>query len=332
MPNRQTDRTDDESTGSRPAPTQARVRDAIRSVGGSVGAGRLATHPTALIARPFGSAEPVEHPQVRAVPVEPAAPPADVGFLDGIQRYALEGHFGLAPVVRAYVAAAVLTRRNGTLKPAVPPLQEDFLVAPLSQLSAAERRALEELGLPVRESAAEPRAHPLLDVQKAVEEVERSRERLEHAVAGTFTRTVPGGWLVVDGSVTGVASLSAQVVGIVKSHETQFLEGADLRVALTLPYGHRTSIFSRTTAGRGSQAHTWYLRLWPREEHDLLHGLVRIERSAEAGTSSIEADTLSGWLLSERTPLSSSDGRWDRLLYPIHMVENFLRAKAGGWV
>jgi hypothetical protein len=296
-----------------------------------VGAGRLATHPTALIAKPFGSAQPVEHPELRAVPIAPVPAPPDVGFLDGIQRYALEGHFGIAPVIRAYVAAAVLTRRDGTLKPAVPPVQEDFLVAPLSHLSGDERRALEGLGLPVRESAAEPRAHPLLDVQKAVEEVERARERLEHSVARTFTSAMPSGWLVVDGAVTGLASLSERVVGVVKSHETQFLEGADLRVALTLPHGHRTSVFGRTTAGRGSHAHTWYLRLWPRDEQDLLHGLVRVERGVEAGTTTGDADSLSGWLLAERTPLSSPDGRWDRLLYPIHMVENFLRARAGGW-
>jgi hypothetical protein len=40
---------------------------------------------------------------------------------------------------------------------------------------------------------------------------------------------------------------------------------------------------------------------------------------------------LSGWLMSERTPLSCPDERWDRLLYPIHAVEERLRAQAGSW-
>lgn len=42
-----------------------------------------------------------------------------------------------------------------------------------------------------------------------------------------------------------------------------------------------------------------------------------------------EADLVSGWLRAERVPLSAPDGRWDRLFYPIHLVENYLRARAG---
>ena len=36
-------------------------------------------------------------------------------------------------------------------------------------------------------------------------------------------------------------------------------------------------------------------------------------------------------LLAERAPISAPDGRWNRLLYPVREVENFLRAKAGSW-
>jgi hypothetical protein len=311
-------------------PSRARVREVIRAAGGVVGAGRLATHPTAQISHPFGSAEPVEHRRIRAIPLEPAAPPANVGFLDGIQRFALEGHFGLAPVIRAYVSAVVLNRWEGVLRPAVRVLGEEFLVTPVSQLSLAQRKALESLNLEIHECPSETRAHPLLDIQRAVEEVEHRRESLEQLAAAEFADEVPDGWLVVDGAVTPVATLATEVVGVVKSHETQFLEGTDLHTALTLPCGSRTSIFSRTTSS-GSTAHTWYLRLWPRDDQDLLHGLVRIERPANARTTADDADRLSGWLLSERAPLSSPDGRWDRLLYPIHMVENYLRARAGAW-
>jgi len=38
---------------------------------------------------------------------------------------------------------------------------------------------------------------------------------------------------------------------------------------------------------------------------------------------------VSRWILAERAPLATPDGRWDRLLYPIHEVETFLRARAG---
>ena len=44
-----------------------------------------------------------------------------------------------------------------------------------------------------------------------------------------------------------------------------------------------------------------------------------------------EAAGLSSCVLGERAPLSAPDERWDRLLYPISQVEEFLRARAGGW-
>ena len=61
--------------------------------------------------------------------------------------------------------------------------------------------------------------------------------------------------------------------------------------------------------------------------------LLRPQRvECYAGTGSVaRADEVSGWLLQERAPLSTPDGRWDRLLYPIHRVEELLRARAGTW-
>ncbi len=70
--------------------------------------------------------------------------------------------------------------------------------------------------------------------------------------------------------------------------------------------------------------HSWALRLWPWEGKDLFHGLVRVE--VAPGCPPDHADRLSRWLLSERTPFSAPDGRWDRLLYGVHSVEAYLRA------
>ncbi|MBI4419485.1 MAG: hypothetical protein HY560_01560 [Gemmatimonadetes bacterium] len=310
-------------------PTRARIRDALLAAGGAPAAGRLATHPTAPIAAPFGTAEPVEHPRVRAIPVTPVPPPASVGFLDGIQRYSHEGSLGLAPVVRGYVAAAVLGREGDGLRARFV-RHEEFLVAPLARLSPEQQRALTRIGLPLRECETRARAHPLVDIQLAVAEVERARERTEHAVAAEFTAASAGAWLVVDGVIGGVTSPTSRTIGVIKSHETQFLDGPDLEVALTLPNGSRSSVFARTTGG-GARVYTWYLRLWPWEGENFLHGLVRIERVA-SGETVAEADQVSGWLLNERTPLSTPDGRWDRLLYPIHLAEDFLKARAGSWV
>jgi len=37
---------------------------------------------------------------------------------------------------------------------------------------------------------------------------------------------------------------------------------------------------------------------------------------------------VSAWLVDERAPLATPDRRWDRLLYPIHDVETYLRVRA----
>jgi len=40
------------------------------------------------------------------------------------------------------------------------------------------------------------------------------------------------------------------------------------------------------------------------------------------------ADRISRWLLAERAPISAPDPRWDRMLYGIRSVEEFLKATA----
>ncbi|HSE67337.1 MAG TPA: hypothetical protein VLB12_10130 [Gemmatimonadales bacterium] len=37
-------------------------------------------------------------------------------------------------------------------------------------------------------------------------------------------------------------------------------------------------------------------------------------------------DELSRWILAERAPVSTPDSRWDRLLYGIRAVEEYLRS------
>lgn len=293
----------------------------------------MLTHAPPPLGAPFGSAVHVEGRLVRAIDVGDAMPPPEpMIFVDGIQRYAVEGRIKLVPIIRGYVAAAALRRERGELR-VIDSATQEFVVAPLRRLAAQERAALERSGLPLLDCAAAERSHPILDVQLAAKVVERRRERVEIDVTRRTIVAEPGTWLVVDGSIAGIDDLPSDratpILGLVKSHETQFLDGADLEVALTLPAGHRTSLFART-AGERATVHTWYLRLWPWEDHDLLHGLVRIERPpSPQGVD--EATTVSRWLLSERAPLSAPDNRWDRLLYPIQQVETYLRALAGGW-
>lgn len=259
----------------------------------------------------------------------PAEALESAAFLDGIQSYAIEGWIGLVPVVRGYVAAAVLQRVMGELRPRSVE-SEEFLAVDLGGLTARAREILESAELTLHDvGASEERRHPILDIHRAALVVERRRETVERAAARRFLYEEPEAWLIVDGSIAdyaGSIGQRRQVVGLVKSHETQFLEGADLHAALTLPEGHRTAVFARGAGGRGT-VFTWYLRLWPWEERDLLHGLVRVERNPDDAAPE-EATQVSRWILAERTPLTAPDGRWDRLVYPIRQVETFLRAQA----
>lgn len=309
-----------------------RLAEALRRAGGTVGAGALLTHAAPPIPAPFAAASYVEDERIAAIDLGgPGTPPSTVAFLDGVQRYAVEGRIGLVPIVRGYVAAAVLERDAGGLRPQDVSTDE-FLVVPVARLEPAQRRALLDVGLPLVDCTASERAHPILDVQLAAKVVEWRRAEVEAALASRYVRARPEGWLVVDGSIADLGILledGPQVLGLIKSHETQFLDGEDLEVALTLPVGHRTSVFARS-AGQRSPVYTWYLRLWPWEDVELLHGLVRIERPALPATVR-DATSVSRWLLAERAPLAARDARWDRLLYPVQQVETFLRAQAGGW-
>jgi hypothetical protein len=118
------------------------------------------------------------------------------------------------------------------------------------------------------------------------------------------------------------------MLGIAKSHAALPFSGTDLEQYLRLPQGCRSPLF-QPAGNEVAPVHSWALRLWPWEGKDLLHGLIRIE-AAPGVTSREGADLLSRWLLAERSPLSAPDPRWDRLLYGIRAVEQYLRASGEG--
>ena len=114
------------------------------------------------------------------------------------------------------------------------------------------------------------------------------------------------------------------MIGVANSHATLPFDGEALERYLRLPHGHRSSVFapaSRSVA----PVRSWALRLWPWEGRDLFHGLVRVETCPANATPEV-ASLLSRRLLAERAPISTPDPRWDRLLYGIYSVEQYLRA------
>ncbi len=307
------------------------MRNALVRAGGVPARAQVRTRVAQPVSRPFASGRVVEGSRIREIDCgSPTHAPDGVGFADGIQRWVLDGHLGLAPVVRAHVAAAVLVRNDGRFR-AETCETEEFLVVPGRRVTPAQLAALQDTGLAVHETDPADRAHPIVDRYSAVQVVERRREAAERRAVTTYVQRHPHAWVVVDGPIGffGDEPAASRAVGLIKTHDTQFLEGADLEIALTLRAGHRSSVFERTVHGRHA-VYSWYLRLWPWRDEDLLHGLTRLERRPDPAAV-VEADEVSRWMLAERAPLSAPEARWDRLIYPIREVETYLRARAGGW-
>ena len=306
-----------------------RLREVLAEAGGVAGSWRSVGRASPPVQAPFGSAATVESEEIAGVRVSGRLRGSrNAAFADGIQRFVVEGWVGMTPVLRAYVAAAVLHRRDRVLAP-VGHASEEFIVAAVDRLPDSAVEGLRSTGLPVRDCGVTDREHPLLDVQLAVREIEGRRQRLETQVVDEFRRSNPNDWIVVDGSLRPLSPevRESRILGVIKSHETQYFAGVDLEAALTLPEGYRTTVFRRI-GPRENTLYSWYLRLWDWTGQDILYGLLRIER--EQGKHVIdEVDDICSWLMAERTPISAPDGRWDRLLYPIREVETYLRAKAG---
>lgn len=249
---------------------------------------------------------------------EPAPFDETVGFLDGTQRTELLGYAGTMPVALADVRAAVRERSGSAFTTAVR-LRAAYLVgrrAALDQVGPVDD--LEMLELP------EGPPHPLRDLAELRRAVDRVRGNLELEAAGQY-RGRSNGWLLVDGTLSGSASLAAdpRAVGVVKHHTVLPFDGDALSRYLHLRAGHRTSLFEPTPGFRPVVA--WGLRLWPWEDQDIFHGLVRVEAAPSNGTAAA-ADAISRALLAERVPVSGG-AQWDRLLYGTHTVQQLLRAE-----
>ena len=275
-------------------------------------------------------AEAVEDAELRVYPADtPGLSPPAVSFLDGIQYWKIVFYDGVLPIVRVHVAAAV--RRRGAdrrLRTAVHATR-DFHLAHLAGLKPGIRRLLDDGGLPVVDLPDGAAAQPGRAQEAARRAVESARVALEKDVGERGAVALgPDEWLVLDGVLSESSALSAhpRALGVIKSHGAQYFEGAELERALTIPAGCRTSVFRPRGRAR-HEVYSWYLRLWPWEGNDLLYGLVRVEARADSGTVAAASD-MAGWLARERAPLATPDARWDRLLYPIHEVESYLKALA----
>jgi hypothetical protein len=254
----------------------------------------------------------------------PARWPDPIAFLDGVQRLQLLAYAGSAPILLGEIAAAVRERRSGRLRTVVETRRWLAIARPAALEAAADAlEGLDRMPLPDDEPA-----HPVRDLTQAGRALDQARGALELEVGAAYRRRSDA-WLVIDGSLSESPDWATdpRALGVSKSHATLPFDGPDLDRYLRLPAGQRTSVFAPASRSVAPVL-AWAVRLWPWEDRDLFHGLVRVE-VAPANGSSESADLLSRHLLAERAPLSTPDPRWDRLLYGIHSVEQYLRARAG---
>jgi hypothetical protein len=246
-----------------------------------------------------------------------------VAFLDGVQHSEVVGYAGSSPIVVASLGAAVRERNDKALATRVV-RHRRVVIGRRTALDAAGPvlNGLERIELP----DAEP-PHPIRELSQAGAALDDARGALEVAV-GLAYRSESAAWLVVDGSLaeSPVWAADARMVGVAKSHASLPFDGADLEAYLRLPSGHRSPVFAPASR-RLAPVRAWAVRLWPWEGKDLLHGLIRVEVAPVNGTPEM-ADRISRWLLAERAPISAPDPRWDRMLYGIRSVEDFLKATA----
>jgi hypothetical protein len=248
--------------------------------------------------------------------------PEPVAYLDGVQRSELVGYLGSSPLLIAEIAAAVRERRQGRLHTVMEDHRRIALGRPAVLEAAGDAVArLDLLPLPDNEPA-----HPVRDIVTAGRVLDRARSSLELRLGDRY-RSRCDDWLIVDGALSDSPrwSSDARMVAVSRSHAILPFEGRNLDRYLRLPVHHRSSIYA--PAGRSiAPVCSWGLRLWPWEGKDLLHGLVRVEVALENGTPET-ADLISRWMLAERAPISAPVARWDRVLYGIHSVEDYLRAR-----
>ncbi|HEX9217165.1 MAG TPA: hypothetical protein VF864_09345 [Gemmatimonadales bacterium] len=256
--------------------------------------------------------------------------PAAASFLNGMERWSVVAYDGVVQVVNAYVAAAVRRRAaTGGLRTTFE-RSRVFAIAPLDRMTPQLRQALEQSAADIEPVTGELVEQPARYLEMVEATVRRARARIERELAEEAIDDLAADeWLVIDGLLSRSPDVARhpRALGVIKSHGAQFLEGRGLERALTLPAGHRTSVFAVRGGHTRTEVHSWYLRLWPWEGNDLLYGLLRIEARAHPDTVT-RASALSAWLWSERAPLATPATRWDRLLYPLHHVEEYLKTRA----
>ncbi len=249
-------------------------------------------------------------------------------FMDGMERQRVVLYFSAVPVVYGYTSAVIRTRgHDKQMRTHTPPAVHEALFYP-SRLVDLQFDGIDSIDTDDGDKPVEE--HPMILLDAARKKVSSVRDRLEARVTSEWLAGHDGSdeWLLVDGSLAGDYDRYSQpnIVGVVKSHQTQYFPMEEQRKILGLRVGERSGVFI-PRGRRRAEVYSWYLRLRPNDGQDVHFGLVRIE-AAKCERTLAMADEISRWLLAERSPLSLPDSRWDRMIYPIRDCEQYLRSLA----
>jgi len=266
----------------------------------------------------------VEGDRFQAIKVPEREETGFTHFLDGSQRSWMVGYqSALYPVYMAHLSAAILHRVERNV---LAPTEDGYRLH--AGIFAAFADGLDPLQVAGHLHVVDPGPNlaPEAVAEKLSVGISAKRDELEQALATQFE----GGNLLMDGGI-GKALLGPQdqrsIFGLVKSHRTQYFASADrLQEMGKLHPGYRTSVFQRDKNRNDRVApYSFYLRLHESPVHGPFYGLVRIELPPHPKYLAM-ADEIAAWVLHERAPYSLPDPRYDRLLYPIRLIEMHLKA------
>jgi hypothetical protein len=247
-------------------------------------------------------------------------------FMDGAERKWRVGFYGFYPVYFAHMSAGVLERAERALRP--PPIDR-YSTGGLECFGPeAGLAGPRTLGLSCTSIKTEEGDTSSIVETRIRDTIQGAREEHEIAVAKLFSNEE--GWLLIDGGIGWVLKANQRIshaVGLVKSHHRQYVRSvASVNKLLGMKAGQRSALFRRPNDPRqGNEVLSCYLKLRESPEQSPFFGLVRLEIPDLAETKE-RIDDVAGWLLAERAPVSLPDPRFDKLLYPIHLVEMYLKS------
>lgn len=260
-------------------------------------------------------------------PVPPAEESGFTHFMDGAQKVRALAEFEGATIYLGHLSAALCRREErrmltptpdwyaGGLTLFVPSVIEDR-----HEFHRPEAWVLETVNIP-----ADDAGKGLERVREVtVNAIGEHRNGLETQLLHRFR----DGVLLTDGTLVNAKQDGGYpfVVGVVKSHAHQYFSSAErARAILGLKTGERSGVFEAVRKNQG-MVYSFYLRLVEADDRPALFGMVRVEIPPETKYLD-QVDQIAGWILAERAPTSRPDPRHDKLLYPIHWIEEYLRSR-----